>query len=86
MNKTSFINEVAKRKRTSSRRAYRAVNDVLDTLRVILSSGESVQIGGFGTFEILTEAEAAPSIRGERIPVFKGGKTLKNVLNTIKEE
>ena len=80
MNKTSFINEVAKRKRTSSRRAYRAVNDVLDTLRVILSSGESVQLGGFGTFEVLTD------IRGERIPVFKGGKTLKKVLNTIKEE
>lgn len=80
MNKTSFINEVAKRKRISSRRAYRAVNDVLDTLRVILSSGESVQLGGFGTFEVLTD------IRGERIPVFKGGKALKKVLNTIKEE
>ena len=80
MNKTSFINEVARRKRTSSRRAYRAVNDVLDTLRVVLSSGENVQLGGFGTFEILTD------IRGERIPVFKGGKALKKVLNTIKEE
>ena len=80
MNKTRFINEVAKRKRTSSRRAYRAVNDVLDTLRVILSSGENVQLGGFGTFEVLTD------IRGERIPVFKGGKALKKVLNTIKEE
>ena len=80
MNKTSFISEVAKRKRTSSRRAYRAVNDVLDTLRVILSSGENVQLGGFGTFEVLTD------IRGERIPVFKGGKALKKVLNTIKEE
>lgn len=80
MNKTRFINEVAKRKRTSSRKAYRAVNDVLDTLRVIMSSGESVQLGGFGTFEVLTD------IRGERIPVFKGGKALKKVLNTIKEE
>lgn len=80
MNKTSFINEVAKRKRTSSRRAYRAVNDVMDTLRVILSSGESVQLGGFGTFEVLTD------IRGGRIPIFKGGKALKKVLNTIKEE
>lgn len=80
MNKTSFINEVAKRKRTSSRRAYRAVNDVMDTLRVILSSGENVQLGGFGTFEVLTD------IRGERIPVFKGGKALNKVLNTIKEK
>ena len=80
MNKTQFINEIAKRRGISSRRAYRAVNDVLDTLRVILSSGENVQLGGFGAFEILTD------IRGERIPVFKGGKALKKVLNTIKEE
>ena len=80
MNKTQFINEIAKRKRTSSRRAYRAVNDVMDTLRIVLLQGEQVQLGGFGTVEILTD------IRGERIPVFKGGKALKKVLNTIKEE
>ncbi len=80
MNKTSFISEVAKRMGISSRRAYRAVNDVMDTLRVILSSGEDVKLGGFGTFEVLTD------IRGERIPVFKGGKALKKVLNIIKEE
>lgn len=80
MNKTRFISGVAKRKGISFRKAYRYVNDVLDTLRVILSSGENVQLGGFGTFEVLTD------IRGERIPVFKGGKALKKVLNTIKEE
>ena len=78
MNKTQFINEVAKRRGISSRRAYRDVNDVMDTLRVVLSRGENVQLGGFGTFEVLTD------LRGERIPVFKGSKALKRVLNTIK--
>lgn len=86
MNKTDFIKAVAKRKGVSSRRAYREVNDVMDTLRVILSSDEEVQLGGFGTFDVLAEAEAAPSLRGERIPVFKGGKALKKVLNAIREE
>lgn len=80
MNKTQFIYEIAKRRGISSRRAYRAVNNVMDTLRVILSSREDVKLGGFGTFEVLTD------IRGECIPVFKGGKALKKVLNTIKEE
>lgn len=47
---------------------------------MILSSGDDVQLGGFGTFEMLTD------LRGERIPVFKGGKALRKVLNTIKEE
>lgn len=66
MNKNDFINEVAKRKGITPRKAYREVNDVMDTLRVILSSGEDVQLGGFGTFEVLTD------LRGERIPAFKG--------------
>ena len=79
MNKNDFINEVAKRKGITSRKAYREVNDVMDTLRVILSSGEKVQLGGFGTFEVLTD------LRGERIPAFKGSKVLKLALNLNKE-
>ena len=75
MNKTDFIKAVAERKDITPRKAYHEVNDVMDTLRVILSSGEDVQLGGFGTFEILTD------LRGERIPVFKGSKALRNVLN-----
>lgn len=80
MNKTDFIKAVAERNGITTRKAYREVNDVMDTLRVILSSGEDVQLGGFGTFEVLTD------LRGERVPVFKGGKALRKVLNTIKEE
>lgn len=80
MNKTDFIRAVAKRQGITFRKASREVNDVMDTLRVILSSGEDVQLGWFGTFEVLTD------LRGERLPVFKGGKTLKKVLNIIKEE
>ncbi len=86
MNKTDFIKAVAERKDINPRKAYYEVNDVMDTLRVILSRGEDVQLGDpsragrFGTFEILTD------LRGERIPMFKGGKALKKVLNTIKEE
>ena len=79
MNKNDFINEAAKRKGITPRKAYREVNDVMDTLRVILSSGEAVQLGGFGTFEVLTD------LRGERIPAFKGSKVLKLALNLNKE-
>ena len=79
MNKTDFINEVAKRKGVSSRRAYHEVNDVMDTLRVILSSGDDVQLGGFGTFEVLTD------LRGERISAFNASKVLKQTININKE-
>ena len=79
MNKTDFIKAVAERKRVSSRRAYREVNDVMDTLRVVLSKGENVQLGGFGAFEVLTD------LRGERIIVFKASKILKQTVNLNKE-
>lgn len=79
MNKTDFIKAVAERKRVSSRRACREVNDVMDTLRVVLSKGDNVQLGGFGAFEVLTD------LRGERIIVFKASKILKQTVNLNKE-
>lgn len=79
MNKNDFINEVAKRKGITPRRAYREVNDVMDTLRVILSSGDEVQLGGFGTFEVLTD------LRGESIIAFNASKVLKQTINLNRE-
>ena len=76
MKKTEFVKAVAKQNGISSRQAYRAVNSVLDTMRVLLSVGEEIEIGGFGTFEVLTD------LRGNRTPFFRSGKALKRVLNT----
>ena len=79
MNKTEFIKAVSERKGISSRKAYREVNDVMDTLRVILSSDDEVQLGGFGTFEVLTD------LRGERIIAFNASKVLKQTININKD-
>ena len=76
MKKIDFVKAVAKQNGISSRQAYRAVYSVLDTLRVMLSEGEEIEIGGFGTFEVVTD------LRGNRIPLFRSGKALKRVLNT----
>ena len=76
MNKTEFVKAVAKNSGISSRQAYRAVSCVMDTLRVLLSEGEEIEIGGLGTFEVLTD------LRGNHTPVFNSGKALKRVLNT----
>lgn len=80
MNRAEFVDEIAKRKGISRRQAYRSVNAVMDTLRLVLSKGESVEIGGFGTFQVLTD------MKGERIPTFKGGRAMKRVLNTYNGE
>lgn len=75
MNRKEFVTEVSKRKRLSRTRAYRSVNAVMDTIRMALLNGDEVEIGGFGTFAVVTD------LKGERIPVFKAGKALKNILN-----
>lgn len=79
MKRAEFVKAVAKQNGISSRQAYRAVNSVLDTLRVMLSEGEDIEIGGFGTFKVLTD------LRGNRTPFFRSGKALKRVLNTSVE-
>lgn len=76
MKRAEFVKAVAKQNGISSRQAYRAVNSVLDTLRVLLSDREEIEIGGFGTFEVLTD------LHGNRTPVFRSGNALKRVLNT----
>jgi len=76
MKKTDFVKAVGKQSGISSRQAYCAVNSVMDTLRVMLSEGKDIEIGGFGTFEVLTD------LRGNRTPVFRSGNALKRVLNT----
>ena len=76
MNKTEFVKAVAKNSGISSRQAYRAVTCVMDTLRMLLSEGEEIEIGGLGTFEVLTD------LSGNRTLVFRSGNALKRVLNT----
>lgn len=75
MNRKEFVREVSKRKGLTKMRAYRSVNAVMDTIRMALLNGDEVEIGGFGTFAVVTD------LKGERIPVFKAGRALKNVLN-----
>lgn len=76
MNRKEFVKEVSKRRGLSRTRAYRSVNAVMDTIRMALLNGNEVEIGGFGTFAVVTD------LKGERIPVFKAGRALKNALKT----
>ncbi len=75
MNRKEFVRKVSKRKGLSRTRAYRSVNAVMDTIRMALLNSDEVEIGGFGTFAVVTD------LKGERIPVFKAGRALKNIVN-----
>lgn len=77
MNRKEFVEEIAKKKGISKAQAYHAVNAVMDTLRLVMMQGESVEIGGFGTFLVMTD------LKGERIHTFSGGRTRRRVMNTL---
>lgn len=77
MDKNEFIDAVAKQKGISRGKAYRSVEAVMDTIRILIMQVEEIKIGGFGTFDIVTD------LKGERIPVFKAGRALKKVVNTL---
>ena len=80
MNRAEFIDEIAKCKGISHEKAYRSVNVVLDTIRLVLLQGEEIEIGGFGTFGMVTD------LKGGRTPVFLPCEPFKRVLNSIKME
>jgi len=90
MNKTELIAAVAEKTDVTKKDAEKAVAAVLETVTDALAAGEKVQLVGFGTFEVRTrEARTGKNPRtGEpvaipasKVPAFKAGKALKDVVN-----
>ncbi len=89
MNKAALIAKVAERTQTSRKDADRAVNAVLDIIAETLAAGDTVQLVGFGAFEVRDRAarvgrnpqtgEAIP-IAASKVPSFKAGKTLREII------
>ena len=76
MNSSEFVKAVAEHNGISTKQAYKAIVAVMDTLRILISNGEKIKIGGFGTFEV------SYFTKGKWTIAFKNGRTLKRVVNT----
>lgn len=86
MNKTEFIDNVAKKTGMSRTKADEAVNAVLDAITEALKNGEKVTLTGFGSFEV-RERAARPgrdirtkqkiTIPAGKHPAFSAGAVLK---------
>ena len=90
MNKSDLIDKVAASTGSSKAAASDAVDAVLGGITGGLSSGDKVQISGFGTFEVRhRDARMGRNPRtGEQVyvaarnvPAFKAGKALKDAVN-----
>jgi len=89
LNKAELINSVAEKTGLSKKDAGQAVDAFIVSVTDALQGGEKVQLVGFGTFEVRAkkarpgrnpQTGEAIQIPATQVPVFKGGKALKDAV------
>lgn len=89
MNKTELIKSIATKAELNPKQAAAALDATISSITDTLKAGESVQLVGFGTFEVRTRPARtgknpatgeAVSIPEKKVPAFKAGKGLKEAV------
>ena len=90
MNKMELVAAVAEKAEISKKDADKAVKALTDVIAEELKAGGKVQLVGFGTFETSARevregrnprTGESMSIPASRMPKFKAGKALKDMVN-----
>ncbi|MGJ9458490.1 HU family DNA-binding protein [Oceanobacillus sp. CF4.6] len=89
MNKTELVNKVAEASELSKKDTGKAVNSIFESISEALSSGDGVQLIGFGNFEVRERSARKGrnpqtgeeiEIKASKVPAFKPGKSLKEAV------
>ena len=89
MNKAELISAVAEKSGLTKKDATAVLTALIDTVETSLKNGDSVQIMGFGTFEVRDRAARKGrnpqtgeeiEIKASKTPAFKPGKQLKDAV------
>lgn len=90
MNKHELVAAIAQDAELSKKDAEKALSAAINAISKALADGDKVQVVGFGTFEVRERAARtgknprtgeAISIAASKVPAFKAGKALKDVVN-----
>ena len=90
MTKVELIAAVANDANLTKKDAEAAVNSALNAITAALKDGDKVTLVGFGTFEVKERAareginprtKEKIEIPASKLPVFKAGKALKEVVS-----
>ena len=90
MNKAELINAVAAAADVSKKDTEVVISAMLDTITEALKQGDTVQLVGFGSFEVKKRAarigrnprtKEEIEIPATVLPVFKAGKLLKDTVS-----
>ena len=89
MNKNEFVAAIAEKSGLTKKDAEAALNAYTEVVTDALKAGDSVQLIGFGTFEVRERAarQGRNPLTGEtieiaaaKVPAFKPGKALKDAI------
>jgi len=90
MTKADLVDDVANAAELTKKDAERLVEIVFDTIIQSLNKGEKIELRGFGSFRVRgrgarrgrnPKTGEPVSIPAKRIPYFKAGKDLKQLIN-----
>lgn len=90
MNKQELISAMAEKANLSKKDAEAALNAFVASVEGALAKGDKVQLVGFGGFEVRERAArtgrnpqtgAEMKIAAAKVPAFKAGKALKDLIN-----
>ena len=90
MNKTELVAAMADKAGLTKKDADAALKAFTEVVEGTLKAGDSIQLVGFGTFEVAERAErtgrnpqtgAEMVIPASKAPKFKAGKALKDAVN-----
>ena len=89
MNKAELVAAVAEKTALSKKDSEKAVNAAFEAITAAPVGGDKVQLVGFGAFEVKErnarvgrnpKTKEEIQIPASRVPVFKAGKALKDVV------
>ena len=90
MTKVELINAVAAKTGLTKKDSEKAVSAVFGTIADTLKAGDKVSLVGFGTFDVKTRAareginprtKEKIQIAASKLPTFKAGKALKDLVD-----
>jgi integration host factor subunit beta len=95
MTKAELVDEVSRAIQVTKKQAEAIVNVVFDSIVDSLRSGEKIELRGFGSFRLRSRKSRTGrnpktgekvEVPSKKIPYFKPGKELKELINDSKAE
>ena len=90
MTKAELVTAIAEKSGLTKKDSEKALAAFIDTVPDTLSKGESIQLVGFGTFEVRERAARTGinprskekiEIAATKVPAFKAGRALKDAVS-----